>query len=91
MIGFGLFVVVNLMQALRRNDPPVFAVIATSPSLILCMLIGSLQAIVNYGNMSFTPSFIMKTFGETPAETGLRFGLLAAGYPWVLLRQYRSR
>lgn len=79
VIGFGLYVIVNLLQALRRTDPPAFAVIATSPSLVLCMLIGALQSVINYGNMSFTPSFIMRSYALSPAETGLKFGLLAAG------------
>jgi MFS family permease len=35
--------------------------------------------VINYGNMSFTPSFIMRSYALTPAETGLKFGLLAAG------------
>jgi len=78
VVGFGLFVVVNLLQHLHRSDRPAFAAIATSPSLVLCMLIGALQSVINYGNMSFTPSFIMKSFHQSPAETGLQFGLLAA-------------
>lgn len=78
VIGFGIFVIVNLLQALRHRDPPTFAVIAGSPSLILCIAVGSLQSVINYGVMGFTPSFLMKTYGLSPAATGLQFGLLAA-------------
>ncbi|QNA86896.1 MFS transporter [Sphingomonas sp. So64.6b] len=79
VIGFGLFVVVNLLQSLRRSDPPAFAVLATSPSLVLCILIGALQSLINYGVMGFTPSFLMRSYGLSPGIIGLQFGLLAAG------------
>lgn len=77
VIGFGIFVIVNLLQALRRNDPPTFAAFS-SPSLILCIAIGSLQGVINYGVMGFTPSFLMKNYGLSPVATGLQFGLLSA-------------
>ena len=32
---------------------------------------------INYGAMGFTPSFLMKHYGLSPATTGLQFGLLA--------------
>ena len=34
---------------------------------------------INYGTMGFTPSFLMKHYGLSPATTGLQFGLLAGG------------
>lgn len=76
--GFGACVVLNLIYSLRLVDRPTFAVITRSPSLLLCMAIGSLQMMINYGTMGFTPSFLMKTYGLSPAVTGLQFGLLSA-------------
>ena len=52
--------------------------ITGSRSLHLCIAIGALQMMINYGVMGFTPSFLMKHFGLSPAKTGLQFGLLAA-------------
>jgi MFS family permease len=78
VIGFGIFVVLNLLQSLRLSDRPTFMVITQSPSLLLCMAIGSLQTMINYGVMGFTPSFLMKRYGLSPSSTGLQFGLLAA-------------
>jgi MFS family permease len=78
VVGFGVFVVLNLLQSLRLSDKPAFAVITSSPSLLLCMAVGSLQMMINYGVMGFTPSFLMKRFGLSATETGLQFGLLAA-------------
>jgi MFS family permease len=78
VIGFGVYVVVNLLQSLRLSDRATFTVITRSPSLLLCMAIGSLQMMINYGVMGFTPSFLMRHYHLTPAVTGLQFGLLSA-------------
>jgi MFS family permease len=79
VVGFGLFVIVNLLQGLSLADKPAFAVITRSPALILAMSIGALQTMINYGVMGFTPSFLMKEFALSPSEVGLKFGLLSAG------------
>jgi MFS family permease len=78
VIGFGIFVVLNLLQSMRLSDRATYTVITQSPSLLLCMAVGSLQMMINYGVMGFTPSFLMKHYGLSPATTGLQFGLLSA-------------
>ena len=78
VVGFGALVVVNLMQRLKLADRPTYEVITRSPSLLLCLGIAALQMMINYGTMGFTPSFLMKHYGLSPAATGLQFGLLAA-------------
>ena len=77
VIAFGALVVVNLMQRLKLADRPTYACITGSPALLLCLGIGALQMMINYGTMGFTPSFLMKHYGLSPATTGLQFGLLA--------------
>lgn len=77
VVGFGLFVVFNLFQSFKLTDPPTFNVVL-SPSLILLMVIGGLQTAINYGVMGFTPSFLVREYGLSMAETGVQFGLLAA-------------
>ena len=79
VVGFGLYVLFNLVQSLRTTDPVAHAVITRSPALLLCMAVGSLQSLINYGIMGFTPAFLMKTYHLTATETGLKFGLLSAG------------
>jgi len=78
VVGFGALVVVNLLQRLRLADRPTFEVITGSPALLLCFGIAALQMMINYGTMGFTPSFLMKHYGLSPATTGLQFGVLAA-------------
>ncbi len=77
VVGFGALVIVNLLQRLQRADRPAFEVITRSPALLLCIGVGALQMMINYGTMGFTPSFLMKHYGLSPATTGLQFGLLA--------------
>ncbi len=77
VVGFGAFVILNVFQSLKLTDRPTYNVVL-SPSLILLMVVGGLQTSINYGVMGFTPSFLVRQFGLSPAETGLQFGLLAA-------------
>ena len=78
VVGFGMFVIVNFVQRLSLSDRPAYAVIVRSPALLLAMLAGSLQMMINYGAMGFTPSYLMKRFDLSPGEVGVQFGLLAA-------------
>jgi MFS family permease len=78
VIGFGAFVIINLLQGLSLSDKPTFAVISKSPTLIMVMAVGALQSIINYGIMGFTPSFLMKTYDLSMKDTALAFGLLSA-------------
>ncbi len=78
VIGFGLFVIVNLMQNMRLTDPQAYRVISRSPTLMMVMAVGALQSIVNYGMMSFNPTFLMKTFALSMKDTALQFGLVSA-------------
>jgi MFS family permease len=78
VVGFGLIVIVNLLQGLSLSDRPAFAVITRSPALMMAMAIGALQTMINYGIMGFTPSYLMAQFKLTPSQVGLNFGLLSA-------------
>jgi MFS transporter, Spinster family, sphingosine-1-phosphate transporter len=75
--AFGAFVILNLFQSFKLNDPATYKVIL-SPSLILLMLAGGLQTAINYGVMAFTPTMLITEFGLTQAQAGVQFGLLSA-------------
>ena len=79
VIGFGLFVIVNLMQNMAVTDAQAFRVISRSPTLLMVMAVGTLQSVLNYGMMSFNPSFLMKYYGLSLKDTALQFGLVSAG------------
>ena len=77
VVGFGLFVIVNLFQSFKLTDKPAYNVIV-SPSLLLLMVVGGLQTSINYGVMGFTPSFLVRSYDLSLASTALQFGLLSA-------------
>ncbi|MBO9580548.1 MAG: MFS transporter [Sphingobium sp.] len=77
VVGFGLFVIVNLFQSFKLTDKPAYHVIV-SPSILLLMVVGGLQTSINYGVMGFTPSFLVREFHLSLAATALQFGLLSA-------------
>lgn len=76
--GFGIYVIVNLMQDMALRDNQAYRVIARSPTLIMAMTVGMLQSVINYGMMAFNPSFLMKYYHLSMKDTALQFGLVAA-------------
>lgn len=78
VIGFGLFALVNFLQNMRLSDNQAFRVITGSPTLIMCMAVGTLQTVINYGMMAFNPSFLLAYYDLTLAEAALQFGFVSA-------------
>jgi MFS family permease len=78
VIGFGLFVIVNLIQSMRLSDPQAFNVTMKSPTLLMAMMVGALQSVLNYGMMAFNPSFIIRYYHQSMKDTAWQFGLVAA-------------
>ena len=78
VIGFGLYVLVNLLQNMRLADAQAFRVICRSPTLIMAMAIGTLQSIINYGMMAFNPMFLIQTYELSLRDAALQFGLVSA-------------
>nr|WP_250890225.1 MFS transporter [Sphingobium nicotianae] len=77
VMGFGAVVIFNLLQGLSLTDRSTFALIVRSPSMLIAMAVGALQTVINYGIMGFTPSFIMKIYGESQTATAVKFGTLS--------------
>ncbi|MFV0644095.1 MAG: MFS transporter [Sphingomonadaceae bacterium] len=78
VIGFGLFVILNLFQSMKLSDPQAFSVITRSPTLLMVMACGSLQSVINYGVMGFTPLFLIQTYDLSMKDVAISFGLLSA-------------
>ncbi|HTU10748.1 MAG TPA: MFS transporter [Allosphingosinicella sp.] len=76
--GLGAYVLLNWLQATSLTDRPAFAVIARAPAVWLVIGVASLQSVVNYGVMGWTPTFIVQHFQQSQASTALHFGLLSA-------------
>lgn len=77
--GFGSYVLLCWAQSLRLRDPPAFALLFTSPATVLTLLVASLQTVINYGIMAWSPSFIIRTYHLDPAAVGMQFGILIGG------------
>lgn len=78
VIGFGIFVLVNLMQNMKLTDGQAYRVITRSPTLIMAMAVGALQSVINYGMMGFNPSFLIRTYDLPLRDAALQFGLVSA-------------
>jgi MFS family permease len=76
--GFGCYVLLNWLQSLRITDKPAFALILGSPAMVLTLLVASLQTVINYGVMGWTPAYLIQHFHQSPAQVGLEFGTLSA-------------
>jgi MFS family permease len=74
--GFGAYILLNWLQSLQLADRPTYVVIARSPAMILLTAVASLQTIINYGVMAWTPAFLIQHFHVSPANVGLQFGAL---------------
>jgi len=72
--GFGLYVLINWFQTLKLEDRPSYATIVKSPAMIVVVLMASLQTILNYGVMVFTPSYLIGHFHQSATQVGLIFG-----------------
>jgi MFS transporter, Spinster family, sphingosine-1-phosphate transporter len=78
VVGFGLFVLVNLMQNMKITDAQAYRVITRSPTLIMCMAVGALQSVINYGMMGFNPSFLIRYYDLSMRDAALQFGIVSA-------------
>jgi MFS family permease len=72
--GFGLYVLINWFQSLKLDDKPSYATIVKSPAMMIVVFMASLQTILNYGVMVFTPSYLIGHFHQTTTQVGLIFG-----------------
>lgn len=75
--GFGAYVLLCWGQSLKLADRPAFALM-TAPAMLLALGITTLQTLINYAIMGWSPSFIIRTYHADPASVGLRFGALSA-------------
>jgi MFS family permease len=74
--GFGAYVLLNWLQSLQLADRPTHRAIARSPAMILLILVSSLQSIINYGVMAWTPTYLTQHFGLSSTKVAFEFGTL---------------
>ncbi len=77
--GLGAYIMLNWVQSIEITDKPTHKLLIGTRSTVLLIVIASLQTIINYGCMAWTPTFLIKSYGLTPTQVGMAFGPLSAG------------
>ncbi|HEX7711284.1 MAG TPA: MFS transporter [Sphingomonadaceae bacterium] len=72
--GFGLYVLINWFQSLKLGDRPAYATLVKSPATVIVILTASVQTMLNYAVMGFTPSYLIGHFHQSATQVGLIFG-----------------
>jgi MFS family permease len=72
--GFGFYVLLNWFQSLKLGDRPSYATIVKSPATVLVILTASVQTMLNYAVMGFTPSYLIGHFHQSATQVGVIFG-----------------
>jgi MFS family permease len=75
-IGIGVYAVYSWAVALKRRDPPTYALIVGSPAFLCVVLAYGLNAFLAYSVAAFAPSFVRRTFDIPPEQ------LSAVGF-WI--------
>jgi MFS family permease len=80
-VGIGGYAVASWAIALKRRDPPTYALIVGSPAFLCVVVAYGLNAFLAYSIAAFAPSFVRRTFdipADRLAEMGFWIGAPAA-------------
>ncbi|WP_333573125.1 MFS transporter [Sphingomonas sp.] len=69
-VGIGIYAVYSWATALRRRDPPTYALIVGSPAFLCVVLAYGLNTFLAYAMAAFAPSFIRRSFDIPPEQLG---------------------
>ena len=86
-IGIGSYAVFSWACALRRRDPPTFALIVANPAFLCIVIAYGLNAFVAYAVSFWSSPYALRNLGMSPASAGLLLGgvLAAAGFMGVTI------
>lgn len=77
-VGIGCYAVFSWASALRRRDPPTFALIIGTPAF-LCTVVGyGLNAFISYAAGFWAAPYAMRDLGIAPAQAGFFLGASGA-------------
>ncbi|WP_213982013.1 MFS transporter [Sphingomonas sp. dw_22] len=69
-VGIGVYAVYSWAVALKRRDPPTYALIVGSPAFLCVVVAYGLNAFLAYSVAAFAPSFVRRTFDIPPEHLG---------------------
>jgi len=77
-IGIGVYAVFSWASALKRRDPPTFALIVANPAFLLTVVAYGLNAFLSYTVSFWASPYAIRVLGATPAEAGFIIGGMGA-------------
>ena len=82
-LGAGLYAAVSWSQTLARRDPPTFALLFRTPSLLLASCGYAFLAFTGYGVGFWTTPYFIRVLGASEREVGLIVGATSAAAGWL--------
>ncbi len=77
-VGIGVYAVFSWACALRRRDPPTFALIVGTPAFILTVVAYGLNAFLAYAASFWAAPYALRVLGASPATAGFFLGASGA-------------
>ncbi|MBP2512329.1 MFS transporter [Sphingomonas sp. PvP018] len=77
-IGTGVYAVFSWACALRRRDPPTFALIIGTPAFLCTVVAYGLNAFLSYAASFWAAPYALRVLGATPSSAGFLLGGLGA-------------
>lgn len=69
-VGTGAYAVYSWAAALKRRDPPAYALIVGTPAFLCVVLAYGLNTFLSYAMAGFAPSFLRRAFAIPPEQLG---------------------
>ena len=77
-IGIGVYAVFSWASALKRRDPPTFALIVGTPAFLCTVVAYGLNAFLSYAASFWAAPYALRELGVTPSSAGFMIGSLGA-------------
>lgn len=77
-VGIGAYAVFSWASALRRRDPPTFALIVANPAFLCVVVAYGLNAFLSYSVTFWAPPYAIRVLGQTPGTAGFIIGGMGA-------------
>ncbi|MDE0933832.1 MAG: MFS transporter [Novosphingopyxis baekryungensis] len=82
-VGIGAYAVYSWASALRRTDPPTFALTLGTPAFLLTVLAYGLNAFISYSVSFWASPYALRNFGVSESEVGWVVGSLGASAGFI--------
>lgn len=82
-LGIGVYAVSSWMWALRRRDPPTFALLLGTRAFVAVVLAYSLNAFVAYAVGFWAAPYALRDLGLSPAQAGIMLGSIGAASGFI--------